>query len=177
MFDIGFWELTTIAVIALLVIGPDKLPGVARTTGKWVGRARRFVTDVKADIDRELKQEEIRNALAKDAGLDEIKEIMNTDAFTLEEDDTPKNYQVSAFNDPEAYNKKIMDEERARKEQEAAEAEFEQELDEELKKITDHSDAADEEEEYDSNYDADNFDTVTNEEPLPEKAPSEKQDS
>ena len=70
MFDIGFWELTMIAVIALLVIGPDKLPGVARTAGKWVGRARRFVGDVKTDIDRELKQEEIRKALAEDAGLD-----------------------------------------------------------------------------------------------------------
>ena len=131
MFDIGFWELTTIAVIALLVIGPDKLPGVARTAGKWVGRARRFVSDVKTDIDRELKQEEIRNALAKDAGLDEIKEIMNTDAFTIEEDDTPS-YQVNAFNAPEAYNKKIMDEERAR--QEADDDDYDPELDEVQKK-------------------------------------------
>ena len=84
MFDIGFWELTTIAVIALLVIGPDKLPGVARTAGKWVGRARRFVGDVKTDIDRELKQEELRKAIADDVGLDEIKEIMNTDDFKIE---------------------------------------------------------------------------------------------
>lgn len=155
MFDIGFWELTTIAVIALLVIGPDKLPGVARTAGKWVGRARRFVTDVKTDIDRELKQEEIRNALAKDVGLDEIKEIMKTDAFSLEEDNTP-DYQVTAFNDPDAYNKKIMDEERSS--QEAADEEHEQMLDEELEGITDHSDAADD----DSDYDDDDFDTTSN---------------
>jgi|GEM_PF-723051 len=172
MFDIGFWELTTIAVIALLVIGPDKLPGVARTTGKWVGRARRFVTDVKTDIDRELKQEEIRNALAKDAGLDEIKEIMNTDAFTLEEEDKP-DYQVTAFNDPEAYNKKIMDEERVR--QEATDAGDDQKLDEELKDITDHSDAADDE--YDEEYDADSFDTAENDEALSEQAPLSKKDS
>lgn len=172
MFDIGFWELTTIAVIALLVIGPDKLPGVARTAGKWVGRARRFVTDVKTDIDRELKQEEIRNALAKDAGLDEIKEIMNTDAFTLEEDDTP-DYQVTAYNDPDAYNKKIMDEERAR--QEAADAEHDQMLDDDLNDITDHSDAADNE--YDEDYDAESFDTSTNEEPVSEKVPSSKKNS
>lgn len=136
MFDIGFWELTTIAVIALLVIGPDKLPGVARTAGKWVGRARRFVNDVKTDIDRELKQEEIRKALAEDAGLDEIKQIMNADNFTIDEDHTPS-YQVSAIDDVDAYNKKIMDDERAR--QEAAEAEH----DEELAGITDHSDHAD----------------------------------
>ena len=174
MFDIGFWELTTIAVIALLVIGPDKLPGVARTAGKWVGRARRFVADVKTDIDRELKQEEIRKALANDAGLDEIKEIMNTDAFTIEEDKTPS-YQVNAFNDPEAYNKKIMDEERAR--QEAAENQTEkneeQHVDEELKHITDHSDAADYE--YDSDYNADSFDTSSSEPSSPASSP--KKDS
>lgn len=155
MFDIGFWELTTIAVIALLVIGPDKLPGVARTAGKWVGRARRFVTDVKTDIDRELKQEEIRKALAEDAGLDEIKQIMNADNFTIDEDDTPS-YQVSAIDDPEAYNKKIMDEERAR--QETADEEHEQMPDEELSGITDHSDAAED----DSDYDEDEFETTSN---------------
>lgn len=100
MFDIGFWELTTIAVIALLVIGPDKLPDVARTAGKWVGRARRFVGDVKSDIDRELKQEELRKALAEDAGLDEIKQIMNTDNFTIEaEEISEPEYQVKAMPD------------------------------------------------------------------------------
>lgn len=102
MFDIGFWELTTIAVIALLVIGPDKLPDVARTAGKWVGRARRFVSDVKTDIDRELQQEEIKKALAADAGLDEIKQIMNTDNFTIEEEEvSAPEYQVKAMSDGE----------------------------------------------------------------------------
>ena len=139
MFDIGFWELTMIAVIALLVIGPDKLPGVARTAGKWVGRARRFVGDVKSDIDRELKQEEIRKALAEDAGLDEIKQIMNADNFTIDEDDTP-DYQVSAIDDPDAYNEKIMRKER--EQQEIEDLEYVQEFDEELSGITDHSDGA-----------------------------------
>ena len=120
MFDIGFWELTMIAVIALLVIGPDKLPDVARTAGKWVGRARRFVGDVKSDIDRELKQDEIRKALAEDAGLDEIKQIMNADNFTIDADDTP-DYQVSAIDDPDAFNENILREEREK--QEAAEPE------------------------------------------------------
>ena len=143
MFDIGFWELTMIAVIALLVIGPDKLPGVARTAGKWVGRARRFVGDVKSDIDRELKQEEIRKALAEDAGLDEIKQIMNADNFTIDEDDTP-DYQVSAIDDPDAYNEKIMREERERQEAEEG-LEYDQEFDEELSSITDHSDGAESE--------------------------------
>ena len=123
MFDIGFWELTTIAVIALVVIGPDKLPGVARTAGKWVGRARRFVGDVKTDIDRELKQEELKKAIADDVGLDEIKEIMNTDDFTIETEDAVPNYQVKAMSDNND--------------------DYDIENDEELKHITDHSDGAD----------------------------------
>ena len=59
MFDVGFWELAIIAVIALLVIGPARLPKAARTAGLWVGRARRMVADVKADIDREVRQSEL----------------------------------------------------------------------------------------------------------------------
>ena len=55
MFDVGFWELTIIAVVALVVIGPERLPKVARTAGHWIGRGRRFVASVKADIDKEIK--------------------------------------------------------------------------------------------------------------------------
>jgi len=99
MFDIGFWELAIIGVVGLLVIGPDKLPDVARTAGKWVGRTRRFVSQVKTDIDRELKQDELRKALERDAGLDEIKKIMNTDQFSLEDDDSKPDYQVNAIPD------------------------------------------------------------------------------
>ena len=100
MFDIGFLELTIIAVVALIVIGPERLPEVARTVGTWVGRFRRFVTSVKSDIDRELRQEELRKALERDAGLDELKQIMNTETFTLEEEEKPE-YQVKAVSDEE----------------------------------------------------------------------------
>ena len=146
MFDIGFWELTMIAVIALLVIGPDKLPGVARTAGKWVGRARRFVGDVKTDIDRELKQDEIRKALAEDAGLDEIKQIMNADNFTIDAEEITNDYQVKAMLNEQAaatHNEKIMQAER--EQQDAADKEHDQMLEEELNDITDHSDGADSE--------------------------------
>ena len=100
MFDIGFLELAIIAVVGLIVIGPERLPEVARTVGTWVGRFRRFVTTVKADIDRELRQEEIRKAIERDAGLDELKQIMNTETFTLEEEEKPE-YQVKAVSDEE----------------------------------------------------------------------------
>ena len=100
MFDIGFLELAIIAVVGLIVIGPERLPEVARTVGKWVGRFRRFVSSVKADINRELRQEELRKALERDAGLDELKQIMNTDTFTLEEEEKPAN-KVKAISDEE----------------------------------------------------------------------------
>jgi len=60
MFDVGFWELALIGIVALLILGPERLPGVARTAGLWMGRARRFLADVKADIDKELKSDELR---------------------------------------------------------------------------------------------------------------------
>lgn len=60
MFDIAFTELMVIGVIALLVIGPERLPKVARTAGQWLGRLNRYVSQVKQDIDRDIKLEELR---------------------------------------------------------------------------------------------------------------------
>jgi len=60
MFDIGFSELMVIAVIALVVIGPERLPKVARTLGHLAGRLQRYVSDVKADINREIELDELR---------------------------------------------------------------------------------------------------------------------
>ena len=62
MFDIGFWELSLIAVIGLLILGPERLPRVARTAGLWVSKLKRMVADVKSNIDEELRMEEL-NAL------------------------------------------------------------------------------------------------------------------
>jgi sec-independent protein translocase protein TatB len=60
MFDIGFTELMVIAVVALVVIGPERLPKVARTAGHLLGRLQRYVSDVKSDINREMQLEELR---------------------------------------------------------------------------------------------------------------------
>ena len=60
MFDIGFSEIVVIAVVAVIVIGPEKLPKTARTLGHLFGRQQRYVTEVKADINRELELEELR---------------------------------------------------------------------------------------------------------------------
>ncbi|MCU7858364.1 MAG: Sec-independent protein translocase protein TatB [Candidatus Thiodiazotropha sp. (ex Lucinoma kastoroae)] len=69
MFDIGFWELTIIALVALIVIGPERLPKVARTAGLWLGRGRRFIANVKADIDKEIKVEALKEVIEKQATL------------------------------------------------------------------------------------------------------------
>lgn len=82
MFDIGFWELSIIGIVALLVIGPERLPAVARTVGKYVGRANRFVANIKDDISKELKDEDLKRILADQQKLaDEYKNAasaMNT---------------------------------------------------------------------------------------------------
>lgn len=86
MFDIGFGELCLVALVALLVFGPDKLPGVARTAGLWVGRARRFVTTVKQDIDRELRLKELQESLMK-SEREDLRELIEQtkSSFTLSE--------------------------------------------------------------------------------------------
>ena len=64
MFDMGFTELMLIGIVALVVIGPERLPGVARTAGKYFGRLKRFMTTIKADVEQELRADELRAILA-----------------------------------------------------------------------------------------------------------------
>lgn len=63
MFDIGFWELLLIAVIALVVVGPERLPRLVRTSGLWLGRARASLQSIKNEISRELRAEELKQAV------------------------------------------------------------------------------------------------------------------
>lgn len=75
MFDIGFSELILIMVVALVVIGPERLPRLVRTAGLYLGRARRMVANVKADVARELAAEDLKRTLqqqAESTGLHEI---------------------------------------------------------------------------------------------------------
>jgi len=64
MFDIGFSELIVIAVVALVVIGPERLPTVARTVGALLGRLNRYVADVKSDVEREMRLEDMKKLRA-----------------------------------------------------------------------------------------------------------------
>lgn len=101
MFDIGFIELVLIGVVGLIVLGPERLPEVAGKLGRWVGRARHFISNVKRDIDREIRQEELRQALDRDASLDEIKNIINDTRYTIEDEvnEAKKDYAVKARDD------------------------------------------------------------------------------
>jgi len=60
MFDLGFSELVVIAIVLLIVVGPERLPGVARTAGHLFGRMQRYITDVKADIRREMQLDDLK---------------------------------------------------------------------------------------------------------------------
>lgn len=85
MFDIGFWELFLIGVVALLVIGPERLPGLARKAGLWLGRGRRFVSQVKADIDREIAADELRRVLKEQADSSGVHEILEETRGVVDE--------------------------------------------------------------------------------------------
>ncbi len=78
MFDVGFLELVLVGVVALLVVGPERLPKLARTAGLWIGRTRQALAAVKAEIDRELKAEELKEILAKQAAQNPLETIVET---------------------------------------------------------------------------------------------------
>ena len=105
MFDVGFWELALLGAIALLIIGPERMPAAARTAGLWVGRARRILREAKSDLDRELRADasglnlggikddiekagaELRDAGA--AGGDELRRTFEEAAPFVEEKKSP----------------------------------------------------------------------------------------
>jgi sec-independent protein translocase protein TatB len=80
MFDIGFSELIMIGLVSLLVIGPERLPKVARIAGFWIGKSRSMVAAVKAEIKQELHEEEIRQLLEKQLEIQELDAAINETA-------------------------------------------------------------------------------------------------
>ncbi len=86
MFDIGFSELMVIGVVALLVIGPERLPKVARTAGQWLGRLNRYVAQVKQDIDRDMRLDELRKMQQEMKETAQKYEIMASETLRQAED-------------------------------------------------------------------------------------------
>ena len=86
MFDVGFQELTLIGVIALIVVGPERLPKMARTLGLWMGKVRYYVGQVKSDIEREVRAQELKEMLDKPAReLDDLKSVAEEAKGTLDQ--------------------------------------------------------------------------------------------
>ena len=63
MFDIGFWEMLLIGVLTMIIVGPEKLPGVARTAGRWFGKTRRFIEGVKTEVEQEFDVTELKRMM------------------------------------------------------------------------------------------------------------------
>ena len=59
MFDVGFWEISLIAIVALVVVGPERLPSLVNEAGKWAGRARATARDLKYDLQRQAEFDEL----------------------------------------------------------------------------------------------------------------------
>lgn len=95
MFDVGFWEILLILVLALVIIGPERLPGAARQAGFWVGKARRYIEGVRSEVESELDVSEFKRMLHNQevqinelqqqlkSGMDEVKaELPASDIMT-----------------------------------------------------------------------------------------------
>lgn len=75
MFDVGFWEFALIGIITLIVVGPERMPGIAKTAGRYIGKAKRFVTKIQTDINNEIEVDQLKAHLDledKDANIVEI---------------------------------------------------------------------------------------------------------
>lgn len=77
MFEIGFSEILMVGLVALLVIGPEKLPKVARMAGFWVAKSKRMVASVKQEINEEFQAEELRQSLKNKSGLNEFQKLID----------------------------------------------------------------------------------------------------
>ena len=72
MFEIGFTELVLVAIVALIVVGPERLPGAVKTASLWIGRAKRSFNQVKTEIEKEINADEIRRQLHNESILADL---------------------------------------------------------------------------------------------------------
>jgi len=111
VFDIAFSELVVIGLVALVVLGPKRLPEMARAAGRWTGRIRRFVDDVKRDMSSELRREELAELRQVHQQITETKQIFENTASSafssmadIRSPEPAPDYQVKAL--PETAAKK-----------------------------------------------------------------------
>lgn len=103
----GFQEIILVLVIALIVVGPERLPDLARKAGKWFAKIRNFVTDVKDDIDREIAADELKKILKEQVDSSGVHEIIEETKQTFS--DVENEYLVNALTDNDSDQKKVQD--------------------------------------------------------------------
>ena len=89
MFDFGFWEIAIIGVITLIVVGPERMPSLARKAGLYFGKLNRFFNKVKSDINEELRMDEIKEQMSMDDEkiiLSEVTEDIQSSADSLKQE-------------------------------------------------------------------------------------------
>jgi len=118
MFDIGFWEILLILVLALVVIGPERLPGAARQAGFFVGKARRYIEGVRSEVESELDINEFKRMLHNQevqinelqqqikSGMDDIKPdvsasdiLTDTPSHSFYDEESKENNEISSSPD------------------------------------------------------------------------------
>lgn len=95
MFDIGFWEFSLIAIVALVVVGPEKLPELTRTAGKLIGRARRTMRELKYELERDAEFEEV-NRLRNEFSKKQLDDIAKTLDEPIDIDEEKPKKETSA---------------------------------------------------------------------------------
>lgn len=112
MFDVGFWEILLILILALVVIGPERLPGAARTAGLWVGKARRYIEGVKSDVEQEFDISEFKRIVHnQEIQLNELQTKLNEKASVGIDDDQTSETSIYDVKDekPESDEEKNKD--------------------------------------------------------------------
>ena len=89
MFDIGFWELAILAIVTLLVVGPERMPELMRDMGRWTRAIRRFVTQTRYEIERELDFEPEKNLIEKISDMDKLMDIAPDKELKSRNDNSP----------------------------------------------------------------------------------------
>lgn len=107
MFDIGFAELLIVAVVALVVLGPEKLPTAARTAGLWIGHIRRTLSGIQNEINAELRVDDLkRHSDSASLASNEINDLdFSSDVVTLDELRAQKQKEQVSGSDPQDSNK------------------------------------------------------------------------
>ncbi len=85
MFDVGFWEFALIGVITLIVVGPERMPAIAKKTGRYIGKAKKFVSKIKEDIDDEFEADKLKEHLSLEDEDSNIVEIFEETKKSLDE--------------------------------------------------------------------------------------------